>query len=129
MVNTVQTSTEYQRSDTVDVEDSEHLFCTCPFCQDQHGEQRVQCLKCYRWAHEYCGAQDYSLCAQHMQQLTRKRVSYCFVKYVEKRRAFKFILIVTWVSYEDPFYQMHDFEFFDLLINSFFVVFINDHYL
>lgn len=38
--------------------DAECLFCTGQFSADQQGEQWVKCRKCYRWAHEDCGAEE-----------------------------------------------------------------------
>ncbi|CAH1110536.1 unnamed protein product [Psylliodes chrysocephalus] len=38
--------------------DAECLFCTNLYSADTHGEQWVKCIKCYRWAHEHCGAED-----------------------------------------------------------------------
>ncbi|KAK9731068.1 hypothetical protein QE152_g14005 [Popillia japonica] len=38
--------------------DAECLFCTKLYSADKHGEQWVKCTKCYRWAHEGCGAED-----------------------------------------------------------------------
>jgi hypothetical protein len=40
-----------------DDEDAECLFCTGPFSGDRYGEIRVQSTKCYRLAHEDCGAE------------------------------------------------------------------------
>lgn len=39
-------------------EDTECLFCTGRFSDDQHGENWVQCVRCYRWAHEDCGVEE-----------------------------------------------------------------------
>jgi hypothetical protein len=39
-------------------EDTECLFCTGRFSDDQYGEKWVQCVRYYRWAHEDCGIEE-----------------------------------------------------------------------
>jgi hypothetical protein len=87
-------------SNTADDENAECLFCTCLYSQDQHGEQWVQCLKFYCWAHEHCGAQDQQLvCPTCRASNKQENVIFCFVNYVKNRTVFKIIFIITWVSY------------------------------
>jgi hypothetical protein len=57
---------EYESDDSGDDisdGDAECLFCTGLLSSDKHGEKWVQCVRCCRWAHEECGAEeDYFVC-------------------------------------------------------------------
>jgi hypothetical protein len=50
--------------DNYDDLDAECLFCGCLYSEDKRGEQWRQCRRCYRWAHEHCGADANFLCEQ-----------------------------------------------------------------
>lgn len=55
--------------------DAECLLCGCLYSEDKHGEQWRQCMKCFRWAHEDCGADDLFICPQCTKQMNKKRKS------------------------------------------------------
>ena len=38
--------------------DAECLSSTGPFSHDKHGRKWAQCVRCYRWAREYCGVEE-----------------------------------------------------------------------
>lgn len=44
--------------DEVDNDDTECLFCGNNYRDDHDGEKWAQCIQCYRWGHEECGASD-----------------------------------------------------------------------
>lgn len=51
-------SVQLQSDSDSDDPDTECLFCNSKYSDDGSGEQWVQCMKCKRWAHELCGAED-----------------------------------------------------------------------
>ena len=56
--------------------DAECLFCTGLFSHDKHGEKRAQCVRCYCWAHEYCGVkEDYFVCPMGRKSLKLSETS------------------------------------------------------
>ena len=44
--------------DDVDGDDAECLFCGTNYKNDKNGEKWTQCIRCFQWAHEECGASD-----------------------------------------------------------------------
>lgn len=54
--------------------ETECLFCFTKYKDDGSGEQWVQCLKCRRWAHELCGADDVQFVCTMCQKVNKQGI-------------------------------------------------------